>query len=130
MFERTVNIVDPYLLRENEGKMLRSFVDEYHRCGGPKLAFDEVVLRFRMSYVQTLLDDASRLLPCTMQTSPEDFESFSGIDDEDFQSRYATRVFVTMLLSKVSYYVVRGDFKDMFDRWCKGAGVPYLTHYG
>mmetsp|Transcript_87776 Transcript_87776/g.272830 ORF Transcript_87776/g.272830 Transcript_87776/m.272830 type:complete len:484 (+) Transcript_87776:198-1649(+) len=129
-FDRCLNIVDPGMLQEREHDILLSFVTEYQRCGGPKLSIQEVVLRFRMAYVQTLLEDTGKVDGLLWERGREELQAIRHISDELFQGHYTTRVFATMLLSKVAYYVRRGDFKTLFDSWCQGSGRPYLTPYG
>mmetsp|Transcript_103211 Transcript_103211/g.301029 ORF Transcript_103211/g.301029 Transcript_103211/m.301029 type:complete len:647 (+) Transcript_103211:31-1971(+) len=128
-FDRCLNIVDPDMLQEHEHNILTSFVDDYHRCGGPKLPIEEVLLRFRMAYVQSLLEDIEKIDGILWHRGREELQAIRHISEDGLQSHYTTRVFVTMLLSKVAYYVRRGDFKPLFDSWCQGPGGPYLTPY-
>jgi len=117
------------LMAHEEG-IIQCFIDEYHRCGGPKLDLQETVLRWRLAFVTYCFDCFSYVERHTYKETPlEDFLKFTGPQDPDFQERFFTRCGCLPTINCWNYYVQRGDFKELFDKWAAGAGKPYMTIY-
>jgi len=117
------------LLAHEEG-ILKCFVDEYERCGGPKVPVEEVVLRWHLAYI-TFAYDCSGWIErhVTKETSQEEFLSFTGMEDERFQERFYTRCGSMPTINCFTYYIKRGNLKAIFDEWAAGKGKQYLTEY-
>lgn len=117
------------LLAHEEG-IIQCFVDEYHRCGGPKLDLQETILRFRLAFITNCFDGYSFIERHTYkETSLEDFLKFTGPRDPDFQERFFTRCGCLPTINAWNFYIQRGDMKDIFDKWAAGAGKPFMTIY-
>eukprot|EP00930_Biecheleria_cincta_P042051 TRINITY_DN28921_c0_g1_i1.p1 TRINITY_DN28921_c0_g1~~TRINITY_DN28921_c0_g1_i1.p1 ORF type:complete len:722 (-),score=108.87 TRINITY_DN28921_c0_g1_i1:144-2309(-) len=117
------------LLAHIEG-LCQCFVDEYHRCGGPKLPVKELLLRFHLNYI-TNLYFLHRFVSDHVygETPQEEFLTFTGILDERFQERFFTRCGTLPSLTCWTYYVKNGNMKRIFDEWASGAGKPFLSEF-
>merc|ERR1712032_60240 len=107
------------------------YVDEYARCGGPSLEPKEVVKRFHLAFPLILYEqiDYVKRHSC-VESTKEEFRSFTGVLDERFQERFYTRCPSLVLINAYTYYVKKKDsFRDLFREWAQGVGKPYLTQY-
>lgn len=122
---------DPDCMIAHEAKVLKSFVDEYARCGGPTLDLEEVLMRYHLAYITFVYDSASWLDKQVFRETPkEEFLKFTGIQDENFQNKFYTRCGSMTVLYAYWQYIARGDFyKSVFDKWSSAAGKPYLSKY-
>lgn len=117
------------LLGHEEG-IIQCFIDEYHRCGGPKLETREALIRWRLAFITYCYDCYSYVERHTYKETPlEEFLAFSGPKDPDFQERFFTRCGCLPTINTWNFYLERGDLKDMWDEWAKGAGKPYMTRF-
>uniref|UniRef100_A0A7S4V3V1 Uncharacterized protein n=2 Tax=Alexandrium monilatum TaxID=311494 RepID=A0A7S4V3V1_9DINO len=117
------------LLAHIEG-ICQAYVDEYHRCGGPKVSTEEVLLRYHLAYI-TAIYDLFRFVEDHVyaETPREKFLSFSGPLDPEFQERFYTRCGSMPTINAFTYYIRKGNMKALFDEWFNGAGKPFLTVY-
>jgi len=108
----------------------QSYVEEYHRCGGPQVSTQEVVLRFNLAYV-TAIYHLFRFVEehVFAETPREKFLSFTGPLDPEYQERFYTRCGSEPTINAFTYYVKKGNVKAIFDEWANGAGKPFLTAY-
>merc|ERR1712187_278100 len=119
----------PVLLAHEEG-IIRCFVDEYHRCGGPKLSLEEMLMRFRLAFITNVYDCNSWLdKQVYKETKPEEFASMTGIHDKRFMDRFLTRCGACTVICAWAAYVSWGQYKALYDQWSRGAGKPYLQRY-
>lgn len=117
------------LLGHLEG-ILRCFVDEYSRCGGPMLDVADVQRRFHLALVTMTYSQIKFLKEHTLKESTqEEVRSFKGIMDPRFQERFYSRCGCLPLMNVWSYYIRLGTFKELFDEWRQGDGRPYLTRF-
>lgn len=63
------------------------------------------------------------------ETSQEEFGAFSGPLDDDFQDRFYTRSASLPLINAFTFYIRKGNLKELFDEWKEGDGRPFLTVY-
>jgi len=121
---------DPEVMLAHEGEIIKSFVDEYYRCGGPKLDADDVTQRFRLAYM-TFVYECTQWLEREVlkETTPEEFSSIKSIHDERFMGRWLTRCRSMTVFNAFAYYNLLGAFKSNFDAWSSGSGKAYMTVY-
>jgi len=111
--------------------MMSCYVDEYARCGGPKLLAEDALYRFHLAFITSLFDQIGYVKRHTFEeTSKEEMRSFTSVLDERFQERFYTRCGSLPMINAYTYYVKKnGFFKAAFDEWAQGVGKPYLTEY-
>jgi len=110
--------------------ILQCFADEYARCGGPRLAVEDLVLRFNLVYITYCYDCFSWVERHVFkETSKEEFLAFTGVHDEEFQKRFYTRCGAVPAMNCWMYFVLHGGLKALFDEWAQGTGKPYLSVY-
>merc|ERR1712226_1449559 len=63
---------DPEVMMAHEEGIIRCFVEEYERCGGPKLPLEEVLLRFHLAYITNVYECNSWLERQVYKESPKD----------------------------------------------------------
>lgn len=118
------------LMLAHEEGIIRSFVDEYQRCGGPALDFEEVQLRYHLMYISVVYDCLQWIERDILKmTTKEALRKMSGALDPDFQGLFRVRCRTLTISSGWEYYIKRGSFKKTFDKWANGAGKPYMTQY-
>lgn len=121
---------DALVLMAHEEGIIRCFVDECHRCGGPKLPLEEVIMRFHLGFITNVYDCNSWLeKQVYKETKEEEFATMTGIHDERFMNRFLTRCGAMTVIYAWQFYVVSGRLKALFDQWSAGAGKPYLQRY-
>jgi len=129
-FLGVTNSIETESLIEHLDSMFAFFMDEYHRCGGPKLSLEEMKLRYHLGFVVAIVDAFQWLERSVYkETSRDEFLSMESMQDERFQARWETRCRCTGLVFSIAYYIKRGGLKSLFDEWAAGAGRPYLTVY-
>lgn len=117
------------LLAHEEG-IIKCFVDEYYRCGGPSIDLDETVLRWRLALITYCYDCYTYVERSVYKETPfEEFTKFTGPLDPAFQERFYTRCASLPTINTWNFYITRGNFKAIFDEWARGAGKPYMTRY-
>merc|ERR1719478_1790273 len=108
------------MLAHEEG-ILRCFVEEYGRCGGPKIELEELRLRWHLVLITYIYDSVSYLIRHGYpETSREEFSSFTGVADPEFQRRFYTRCGALPVTNCYAYYMMRGDLKSIYDTWAAG----------
>jgi len=117
------------LLGHIEG-ILQRFVDEYERCGGPKLSHREVLLRYHLALITNMFD-SSRWLDGQVykESTKEEFRSWTGMQDPKFQERFYTRCGSYPAINTWMYYVRAGNLKTVFDDWANGVGKQYMSEF-
>lgn len=125
-----VSGADADMLIEHMEGICSVFVDEYARCGGPQVSVKDVLRRFHLGFI-TALYDLFRFVRdhVYQETSQEEFSAFSGPLDDDFQDRFYTRSASLPLINAFTFYIRKGNLKELFDEWKEGDGRPFLTVY-
>eukprot|EP00931_Biecheleriopsis_adriatica_P066385 TRINITY_DN40760_c0_g1_i1.p1 TRINITY_DN40760_c0_g1~~TRINITY_DN40760_c0_g1_i1.p1 ORF type:complete len:738 (-),score=146.31 TRINITY_DN40760_c0_g1_i1:36-2249(-) len=120
---------DPDVLMAHEEGIIRCFRDEYHRCGGPLLALDELRSRYHLAFITFVYESTTWIeRDIYKQTTKEELKTWSGILDERFQAAFRVRCRTCTIINAFTVYSLRGDhFKKAFDGWSKGKGARYLT---
>jgi len=117
------------LLAHIEG-ICQAYVDEYHRCGGPKVSAEEVLLRYHLAYLTAMYDLFRFVEQHVFEESPkEKFLTFTGPLDPEYQERFYTRCGSQPTINAFTYYIRKGTLKATFDEWLNGKGKPFLTQY-
>merc|ERR1712060_256386 len=121
---------DAELLIAHEEGIIQYFIDEYARCGGPKIELKEAMLHFHLGLITNVYDCNNWLDRQVFKETPkEEFLNFKSLQDETFQSRFYTRCGAMTVFCTVAYYIMKGDLKAIFDKWASGSGQPFLTRY-
>lgn len=120
---------DPEVLLGHEEGILRCFRDEYHRCGGPKLPLDELLLRYHLGYITFVYESTTWIdREIYKLLDKEELRSFEGILDDRFQDNFRVRCRTCAIINSFTFYCLKGDyFKKLFQDWSRGKGAPYLT---
>jgi len=120
---------DPEVLMAHEEGILRCFRDEYHRCGGPNLPMDELLLRYHLGYITFVYESTTWIeREIYKLASKEEMKSWDGILDERFQDNFRVRCRSCAIINAMTFYSLKGDyFKKLFQDWSRGKGAPYLT---
>jgi len=122
--------VEPNILLEHLETIITSFVDEYERCGGPKLAVEECIMRYHLQLISVVFDSFQWLERSVYKETPkEEFKEMKSVQDDNFHKKWNTKCYVSGVIYNVTYYLKHGGLKAVFDTWSKGVGRPYLTVY-
>merc|ERR1711972_889329 len=119
---------DPELLLAHEEGIIRCFRDEYHRCGGPYLEVEELMLRYQLGFITFVYESATWVeRDIYKQESKDVIKTWRGVLDPRFQGAFRVRCrSMTLINAFTTYHLKGGHFKALFERWSKGKGAPYL----
>jgi len=121
---------DADILSGHIEEICQAYVDEYHRCGGPKVEVEQVLLRYHLAFATAIYDLFRFVEDHVYAESPKEvFTSWSGRLDPGFQERFYTRCGCLPTINSFTYYIRKGNIKAMFDEWKEGPGKPFLTTY-
>ncbi|CAJ1377375.1 unnamed protein product [Effrenium voratum] len=120
---------DPEVMLAHEEGIIRAFRDEFHRCGGPYLNVEDLLLRYHLGYITFVYESTTWIeREIYKQVSKEEMRTWHGILDERFQERFRVRCRSCTIINAFAFYALKGDhFKKLFLDWSKGKGAPYLT---
>merc|ERR1712217_559955 len=88
------------------GEIIKCFVDDYYRCGGPKLDLEEVLLRYRLAYI-TFVYDACQWIERDLykQMPKEEIAKFTGEMDDGFQAAFRVRCRSMTVINGFGFYL-------------------------
>lgn len=123
---------DPEIMIGHEESIIRCFRDEYHRCGGPKLPLEDLLLRYHLGFITYAYEACTWIeRDVYKQGIPkEEMRTWTGILDERFQSAFRVRCRSSTVINAFTVYHLRGDyFKKTFEAWAKGKGAAYISEF-
>lgn len=121
---------DPEIMIGHEEGIIRCFRDEYHRCGGPELSLEELLLRYHLGFLTYVYESCTWIERDVYKQgiSKEEMRTWTGILDDRFQSAFRVRCRSSTVINAFTIYHLRGDyFKKTFETWVKGKGAAYAS---
>mmetsp|Transcript_19445 Transcript_19445/g.61154 ORF Transcript_19445/g.61154 Transcript_19445/m.61154 type:complete len:735 (-) Transcript_19445:268-2472(-) len=121
---------DPEVMLAHEEGIVRCFIDEYFRSGGPKLDLADMLLRYRLAWITFCYDSTQWIERDIYKQMPKaEIAKCTGVLDENFQAAFRVRCRGMTVINAFTFYIMKGHFKALFDEWASGRGRPYLTEY-
>lgn len=109
---------EPALMDEYEDGLLRCFLDEYEKCCGLKLDYDEMTLHLRLGYIDIHVGNCASVRWCQQITKRE------GWAWKDIADRYDGKIDDGFMMR--CYYVQTEYFLGM---WKKRNPYPYFQEF-
>ena len=110
------------LLAHEEG-LMRCFADEYVACGGPRLEYAELLLRFRLSYAMMALSALQFIEQDVYPECPkEDFAKITDRWDPLLMGRWNARCRAITIMCILSFWE-RHDLHGIFLGWASREGL-------
>jgi len=122
---------DPQIMMAHEEGIIRCFRDEYHRCGGPDLPLEELLLRYHLAYISFVYESCTWIeRDIHKHMTPAELADMTGVLDERFQAAFRVRCRGMTIINAWTYYHMRGNhYKATFDKWAAGKGARFLTEF-
>merc|ERR1711971_414505 len=115
----------------HQKEIIGNFRDEYHRCGGPDLPLDEMVLRFDLGFITFVYDSSTWVERDIYKNwSREEMFSWTGVLDPRFQAEFRCRCRTMTVINAFTLYYKKADkLKATFDEWIAGRGSEYVPQF-
>eukprot|EP00930_Biecheleria_cincta_P042233 TRINITY_DN29053_c0_g1_i2.p1 TRINITY_DN29053_c0_g1~~TRINITY_DN29053_c0_g1_i2.p1 ORF type:complete len:642 (-),score=94.17 TRINITY_DN29053_c0_g1_i2:179-2041(-) len=118
---------DADMLFAHEEGLMKMFCDECARYGGPKLDWEEMLLRYHLQIPSFVMDSCQWVARDIYVQCPRDeWHTIKSMRDDKFVDRWNVRCRGTTLVNCFEYYP-RRNFKEIFDNWRKGKGREYIS---
>lgn len=104
----------PEMLAEYDEQMVRAWCDAYHETGAPKIDYEELLFRYRIStcisaYGVYSANTMGFQNPQTVQAQKEVYQWFSAWNCDQIRSNFGLQFSNGMLWNRIILFVLKGD---------------------